>query len=209
MQYTDFVQARRMLVHFVSANLSMSTFWHSNAKGARFSRADLKLVNFTLANLQKTEFSKTSATDEQLKSALSIRNARLSNKTLGRDRNLIRNGNADCNSSITDSWLLQTGTVILTRSTKNKNKCHFILQSLDTGAIMLQRVNLSDIWNPDFWPYSHAVLNAQMGIGVSIQIRGLDNIGEILGQRSSSMYTLTRDHSVHFLRDVKAQMKVT
>ena len=209
MPYTDFVQARRMLVHFVGTNLSMSTFWHSNAKGARFSKANLKMVNFTLANLQKTELSKTSVTDEQLKSALSVRDARLSNNTLGRDRNLIKNGDADCNSSITDSWLLQTGTVILTRSTTNKNKCHFTLQSLDTGAIMLQRVKLSDIWNSDVWPYSHAVLNAQMGIGVSIQIRSLNNIGKILGQRNSSRYMLTRDHSVHFLSDVKAQTEVT
>ena len=209
MQYTDFVQARRMLVQFVSANLSMSTFWRANVKGTRFISTNLKMVNFSLANLQKTEFSKTLITDKQLKSALSIRNARLSNKTLGRDRNLIENGNADCNSSITDSWLLQTGTVILTRSTKNKNKCHFTLQSLDTGAIMLQRVKLSDSWKSDFWPYSHAVLNAQMGIGVSIQMRGLNNIGKILDQRNSSRYTLTCDHSVHFLSDVKAQMKVT
>lgn len=73
---------------------------------------------------------------------------------------------------------------------------------------MLQRVKLSDIWNSDFWSYSHAVLNAQMGIGVSIQLRGLNNIGKFLDQRNSSRFTLTRDHSMHFLSDVKAQLKV-
>ena len=209
MPYTSFIQARRMLVHFLNANLSMSTFWLANAKSTRFSSTQLGLVNFTLANLQKTDFSKTSITDEQLKSALSIRNARLSNKTLGRDRNLIKNGNADCNRSITDSWLLENGKVIPMRTNENSSKCHFILQSLETGAIMLQRVNLSGIWNSNLWPYSHAVLNAQMGIGVSIQMRGLNDMGNVLDQRNSSRYMLTRDHPMYFLSDVKAGMKVT
>ena len=199
MQYTNFIQARRMLVHFGDANLSMSTFWHANAKGARFSNTDLNMVNFTLANLQKTEFPKTSITEKQLKSALSIRDTRLSTDTLGRDPNLIKNGYADCNSPLTDSWLLQTGRVIPMRSNENSSKCHFILQSLGSGAIMSQRVKLSNIWNSDMWPYSHAVLNATMGISVSIQLSGFNNIGKILGQRNASKYIFIRHHCLYSL----------
>ena len=210
MQNTSFVQASRMLVHFVRGSMFMSMFWHANTKEARFSSVYLlNTVNFTLANLHKTQIWDTYITDEQLKSALSIRDARLSSGILGRDPNRIKNGYADCNSPLNDSWILQTGSVIPTRTNESSNKCHFTLQSLDTGAIMLQRVNLSNIWNSYMWPYSHAVLNAQMGIGVSIQLSGINNIGKILDRHNSSRYKFTRHRSVHLLSDVQAQLKVT
>ena len=186
-----------MLVHFDGANLSMSIFLHANAKEARFSDVNLNMVNFTLANLQKTKFLDTRITDEQLKSALSIRDARLSKSRYLRDPNRIKNGYADCNSPLTDSWLLQTGRVIPMRTNENSSICHFTLQSLGSGAIMAQRVKLSNIWNSDLWPYSHAVLNAKMGNNVSIQLSGFNNIGEILGQRNASKYICTRHHSVY------------
>jgi hypothetical protein len=185
----------------------MSTFTHANLKGALFTNVDLSMVNFTLANLHKATFSNSRITEQQLNSALSIRNAQISNGTFARDPNLIKNGYADCNSPLTDSWLLQSGRVIPTKTNENSSKCHFTLQSLDTGAIMLQRVKLSNIWNSDLWPYSYAVFNAKMGINVSIQLSGLNNIGKILTQRNSSRYIVTGDHSVHFLSDVKAQLR--
>lgn len=209
MPNTNFIEARRMLVHFVNARMFMSTFERANAKDVRFSITDLRMVNFTLANLQRTEFWDTSSiTDEQLKSALSIRDARLFKGTLERDRNLIKNGHIDCNSSVSDSWLLHSGRVIPIRPNENSGKCHFILQSLNTGAIMSQRVKLSNIWNSDLWPYSHAVLNAQMGNNVSIQLSGFSNIGKILGQRNSSKYILLTI-SVYILSYVQAHLKVT
>ena len=136
MQHTNFEQARRLLADFVDTNLFMSTFWRANAKGAHFREVGMRMVNFTLANLHRTEFWETSITDEQLKSAHSIRAARLINGTLARDRNLIKNGYADCNSPLSDSWLLQTGRVISAMSSEDSSNCQFTLQSVGIGAIM-------------------------------------------------------------------------
>ena len=47
-----------------------------------------------------------------------------------------------------------------------------------------------------------------MGIGVSIQLSGVNNIGKILAQSNSSKYMRTRDHAVHFLSDIKNQLGV-
>ncbi|CAF4192822.1 unnamed protein product, partial [Rotaria sp. Silwood2] len=63
--HTNFADARCM-----DANLSMSIFSHVNAKNAVFSNAD---------------FINTNITDSQLRSILSIRDARLPNGTLGHD----------------------------------------------------------------------------------------------------------------------------
>ena len=208
MPQTSFVRARRMLVRYVGGFMDVCIFAQANLKGARFSNVILETVHFTGANLHRTEFSKTLITDEQLKSALSIRDTQLFNGKLARDPNLIKNGYANCNSPLTDSWLLWTGRVIPMKTTENSNSCHFVLQSLNMGAIMLQRVKLSNIWNSYLWPYSHAALNAQMGVGVSIQLSGINNIGKILDRHNSSRHTLSRDHSVHFLSDDKAQLRV-
>lgn len=202
MPQTNFVQARRMLAQFFDAYLAQSTFAHANLKSTRFIFVNLDTVNFTLANLHKTEFSRVSITDEQLNRALSIRDTQLSNGTLAHDPNLIKNGYADCNTPLTDSWLLQSGRIIPMKTKENSSKCYFTLQSIDTGAIMLQRVKLSNIWNSNLWSYSHAVLNAQMGIGVSIQLSGVTNNGKILDRRNSSMCALTCVYPVHFLSDV-------
>ena len=200
MPNTNFVQVRRMIARFDRANLFMSVFSHANLKDANFYHSNyLSTVDFSNANLQKTTFTNTELTESQLRSGLSIRDARLPNGKFGRDKNLINNGEADCNSSLVSSWQLKAGNVTATMSDKDRNNCYFILQSYAIGAVMLQRINLSTVWNRHLWSYSHAVLNARMGKNVSIQLSGMNSNGKILGQRNSSKFRNTNNQFVHFL----------
>jgi uncharacterized protein YjbI with pentapeptide repeats len=168
-----------------------SIFWHANTKGAFFNSADLTNVNFTLANLHSSDFSNTVITDSQLRSALSIRDARLPNGTLLLDPNLVKNGQADCNVSLLDKWKLQIGNVTTVMSDDDKSNCHFALQSFDIGATMWQRINLSNTLNYTFWSHSQAVLKARMGIDVNIQLRGVSSTGQIITQQNFSKFKCT------------------
>ena len=170
MSNTNFVQARRMIARFDHADLSMSDFSHANLKGAQFLNNNLIMVNFSHANLQEIDFTNTQLTESQIRSALSIQGVRLSNGTVLHNPNLINNGEVDCNNSHIGSWELKTGQVTRMMSSIGSS-CRFVLQSHDTGAVMLQRIKLSNVWNPRFWSYSKAVLNARMGDGVSIQMK--------------------------------------
>ena len=197
MPNTNFAQVRRMIASFDRGDLSMSVFWHANVKDAHFYNNDLTTINFSYANLQKTSFKNIELTESQLRSALSIRDTQLPNGTLGRDPNLIINGDAGCNNSVFGRWELKTGNVTETMSDKNRSNCYFLLQSYSIGTVMLQHINLSSVWYPHLWPYSQAVLNAQMGKDVSIQLSGMSSSGKILGQRNSSKVRYTNNQFVH------------
>jgi uncharacterized protein YjbI with pentapeptide repeats len=200
MHNTNFLQVRRMIAKFDNADLSMSIFSHANVKGASFygfTSNELTTVNFSNANLQNTTFTKIKLTQEQLRSALSIRDAQLPDGTLGRDPNLIKNGEADCNSFRAESWELKIGNVTVTISEKNRNNCYFVLQSYAIGAVMVQRISLSKVWDSHIWSYSKAVLNAQMGDGVSIYMKGMDSSEKILTQGNSSKFKYLDYHFVH------------
>ena len=208
MPNTNFVQARCMIASFEHADLSMSTFSHANAKGTFFSYSrNLITVNFSNTNLQKAEFAGSEFTENQLKSAISIRDTVLSNRTLGRDPNLIDNGKADCNSSLLGKWHLKAGNVTSMMSDKNRSNCFFVLQSYGIGAVMRQSVKLVDIWDVHLWSYSHAVLNAQIGSNVSIQLSGISSSGKVLNQRNSSKFKYTGNVVVHlfFLHRLSSQ----
>lgn len=198
MPYTNFLQTRRIIASFDYADLSMSTFLHANLKNARFYENNLTTVNFSHANLQKTEFLQTRIEDSQLRSALSIRDARLPDGSLGKDPNLVKNGEADCNSSPRDSWKLQIGEIVTKVSDTNSSNCYYTLQSYDVGAVMLQRINLSNIWNYQLWPYSHAVFNATMGNTISIQLVAMNNSGTVLAQQNSSKLMYPENHLIKF-----------
>jgi len=201
MPYTNFTEARLMIVSFDSAHLSRSVFRHANVKDAQFLDSILDMVDFTRANLQKTNFTKTQITEIQLRSALSVRGARLPDGMPGRDSNLINNGPVVCDSSLVGGWELQAGKI--TRKMSNvDSSCYFVLQSYDSGAVMLQRINLSEVWDSHLWSYSQAVLYARTTNGVLIQLNGMSRRGKIIDQRQSSKFRYA-DNSIHiFYSDI-------
>jgi uncharacterized protein YjbI with pentapeptide repeats len=148
-------------------------------------RADLSNVSFLHANLYKADFSNANITDMQLDSALSIQNALLTDREPAQDKNLISNGQADCNIALVDNWILQTGNITTMISDKDVSKCHFVLQSYNMGATMLQRTGLPN-WDPNVWSYTQAVLSASMSIGVSIQLTGISSTRRIHAQQKLS-----------------------
>ncbi|CAF3425074.1 unnamed protein product [Rotaria socialis] len=182
--FTNFGQANTILARFDDANLNYSNFSHANIKRASFVRANLNEVEFSRANLYKVNFNGTNITDKQLHSALSIQDALLPNKTLAQDANLIKNGQHDCTSSAINGWTLQSGNVSKVMFGKNEINCQFTLQSISTGATIHQRVILSGIWDSSSWPYSQAVLRANMSIGVTMQLRGIDSNDLVLARYS-------------------------
>ncbi|CAF2134552.1 unnamed protein product [Rotaria magnacalcarata] len=186
--WSNFKQVTCVGARFDDTNLSGSTFWHANAKRTSFKRVDLTKVEFTGANLYKADFNGTNITDGQLQSALSIHDALLQDGTLAQDRNLIDNGQADCNISLIDSWTLECGNVTTIESDANHTNCLFALQSILIGATMWQRINLSDKWDSSSWPYSEALLTANMSSGVSIDLRGIKNDSSISANQKLSKF---------------------
>jgi hypothetical protein len=172
-----------MNARFDRANLTMSSFKNANAKGAVFNSANLIDVNFAFANLQNADFMNTMVTDSQLKSALSIQNARLPNGTLGQDTPLIKNGNADCSIAVAKNWQLKMGAVTTVVSRIDESNCIFALRSNDIGATMSQRVNPSGAWNQSLWKTLRVTLRARMTSRVSIQMEARSRTGKVLDQQ--------------------------
>ncbi|CAF1533281.1 unnamed protein product [Rotaria magnacalcarata] len=170
---TNFRRSSCVASKFNNASLSYCNFWYSNLKYAVFHEAYLNQVNFSRANLYESDFTGTNITEKELKDALSIEDAALLNGTTAHDENLINDGQADCNISHISGWTLSNGNVTPVISNKSNSNCQFTLQSLSTGATMYQRVNLSDMWDSNFWTHSEAVLSAKMSTGVSIELRGI------------------------------------
>ncbi|CAF1158305.1 unnamed protein product [Adineta ricciae] len=187
MPSSSFMQTRRMDVNFDRADLVESIFCHANARAARFYSSDLTRVNFTSANLQRAKFINTTIMENQLKSTLSIHDAQLPDGTLGRDSNLIMNGDANCNSPISQNWQLKVGNIMVMMSDQAKNNCYFGLESYSIGAVIAQSINLSSVWDSHMWSHSQAVLNAKMGKGVSIQLNGIDSNGKLIDQRNLNL----------------------
>lgn len=188
MLHADFRQTTCIATNFIRARLSHSNFWSSNLKYSTFFAADLITTNFAGANLYKADFSHSTITDSQLRSALSIQDAILPNGTLANDKNLIKNGEADCNISLAKDWILLRGTVVTSISDKGNGNCWFGLHSFTTGANMSQRVNLLDKWDSVSWPYSKAVLTAYMSTNVFLMLRGIDANGQIIMQTITSEF---------------------
>ncbi|CAF4615247.1 unnamed protein product [Rotaria socialis] len=172
---TSFRQSSCVASRFDDASLSDCNFWRSNLKHAVFYEATFNQVNFSRANLYKANFTGTTIAKSELKDALSIQDATLSYETIVHDENLINDGQADCNISLITGWTLNCGSVMKVMSDKSNSNCQFTLQSLSTGAAMYQRINLSDKWDSSSWPYSQAVLTAEMSVGVSVELKGIKN----------------------------------
>ncbi|CAF3446502.1 unnamed protein product, partial [Rotaria sp. Silwood2] len=63
---------------------------------------------------------------------------------------------------------------------QQKNECYAALLSNESKAVISQNVSLENEWNPDLWPYSHALLHARLSNGVSIELIGISRNGTIL-----------------------------
>ena len=176
------------MADFSYTNLTTTTFRNANLKNVSFQHAHLAEVNFSRANLWNADFTNTTITERQLQSALSIRNAKLPNGTLGRVRNLIKNGDANCNIPVVDLWHVQNGKITVIPSKKNANDCQFVLNSYEIGAMMWQRINLVKIWDADVWPDSNVELHFHRSSEVSIELHALNNNGTILHQAFSSSF---------------------
>ena len=190
----NFGQTTAIAVQFNSATLTSSNFSYSNIKLASFLISPLKEVDFSGTNLYTVHFNDSEMTDIQLRSALSIQDAVLPNGTLAHDKNLIENGQPDCNTSLINDWTLSNVNVTVIMSSVSKSNCQFTLQSLSSGAAMYQRVNLFDKWNPTSWPYSQAVLRASMSIGITMELRGFSSNNLVLSRQTLSKlrYTCTK-----------------
>ena len=174
--------------------MESACFWNANLKGTSFRGAKLNDANFTLANLAQADFTGSQITDSQLHSALSIRDARLPNGSLGRDPNLLVNGYADCNTFVQTNWYVREGVVDTVIFNNNSSNCRFVARSPDLRTAMSQSINLTNVWNPIVWTRSGAGLLAQMADGVSVQIIGMSSNRTVLGQKSLSE---TRDSGYH------------
>jgi uncharacterized protein YjbI with pentapeptide repeats len=195
-------------VRFNNVNLSNLTFSQANLRQSHFINIDLKNVNFTGANLCKAEFTNTFITDYQLKSAQSIRAARLSNGTIGQGKNLILKGYAHCNISLNDTWQINHGIVILVPIDKLSNHCRFTLYSDTIGGIISQRINLTNFWNSAYSAKPYATLIGHMTNDVFIQLKGLGNNDNIFDQKILSKSIIEINYlyeNTYFLNRIKSQ----
>jgi uncharacterized protein YjbI with pentapeptide repeats len=166
----------------------MVDFTGANLKSSSFHGAVLNDTNFSLANLQNADFTNTTISWSQFQSALSIRNAKLPNGTLGQGRNSVKNGDANCNISPIDHWKVKNGNITVMPSKENRGECQFTLQSIATRAIMSQQMDLVDIFDSSFWVNSNVELQANMSSGVSMELSGKNSNGTVLNKHITSQF---------------------
>jgi uncharacterized protein YjbI with pentapeptide repeats len=187
MNHVIFEKCDCQRVDFSYANLVGSVFCNANLRSASFQNAVLTQANFSHANLCDADFTNTTITDSQLQSALSIRNAKLPNGTLGRTQNLIENGDANCNIKSLYPWQVQNGNIVVVASKRNPNDCQFVLKSHVIGATMSQRILLVDLWDFTIRTDSNVELHFYHSSGVSIKLNGLSNNGTVIHTEVHSM----------------------
>ena len=165
-----FYRARIPRAQFDQCYCEGVDFTYANLKNSSFQGANLSKAYFFHANLENADFTNSTITDEQLRSAVSIRNAKLPNGTRGEARNLIKNGNADCNTPLADHWYIEKGDTAVVISKTDPSQCQFSLQSASIGANMSQQIDLTRVWDATLWRNSSVELQAQMSRGVSIEL---------------------------------------
>ena len=125
-------------------------FTNADLRGSSFYRAQLDQTNFLLANLQKVDLRETDIEDHQLESALSIQNAKLPNGTLAQDRNLVKNGDANCHIPLTQYWQIHNGSIAIVPLNTDQHQCQFVLRSMAIGATMSQIISLENLPDTSF-----------------------------------------------------------
>jgi hypothetical protein len=73
-------------------------------------------------------------------------------------------------------------------SKEDRGECQFTLQSIATGGIMSQRIDLVGIWDSSFWVNSTVDLKANMSSGVSIELSVKTRNGIVLDKKLASTF---------------------
>lgn len=186
--HTNFEQTTCVSCRFYYTFISHSQFWNSNLKRAIFKNASLEYNDFSHANMYQVDFTGANINETDLKNALFFQDVLLPNGTHVHDKNLINNGQVDCNISLHKSWTLEAGNIVIMMLNETSHRCCFVLQSLTAGARMSQNVELLNRWNSSLWPYSEAILSAQMSVGVSMKLKGITDDGSIFSDRILSKF---------------------
>ena len=156
-EQATFVRAIIQECSFIGTNTKYTDMSYADLKDSRFNGASLfaamlpyaNLINvnfdgtdFRQANLSYTKFGHFN--ESQLNSAISIRGAQLSNKSIiARDRNLINNGDAHCNLSIERYWSIKPKNSVSVHSDEHKSDNCVFVSSTTAGSIMSQNVSLT------------------------------------------------------------------
>jgi len=127
--HTNFVCSSLLNPVFIGNNLAFTNMSHANLSNAHF-----KLMNnFSHADLRNA----LGITDDVFHSALSLDNTHLPNGTQIKDNpELVRNGHAKCNMSVSKDWRIEDGNISIQPSIKDPNSCYFV------------PVNISDFFIP-------------------------------------------------------------
>ena len=142
-------------IHFNNGTLSMGNFLNANLRYSTFINTKFIQSNFYLSNLAETDLTNSTITENDLENALSIQNAILPNRTIGKYSNLIKNGNPDCNIPLNHHWNIDFGYITITNSNQNPSQCYFYLESISTSAIIYQIININNILDYSFWNNSY------------------------------------------------------
>jgi uncharacterized protein YjbI with pentapeptide repeats len=167
----DFSLATASQANFSYSDMSHSSFEDVSMYGAIFRSAILYNVSFINANVGDVDFTKANLaraniTKQQLESALSIAGAFLPDESKGRNRNLVRNGDAKCtesNGTITE-WVVN-GTVI-TNGPTNSSQCVF-----EAGT-----VNATIQQNVDIVRYARLIRNGDSQVSIDMEITSTGSI---------------------------------
>lgn len=198
LNFVNFEKASCFAVSFYGTVFQVANFNHSNVKRTSFQGAFMLQVHFSYANLYENNFINSAMAPEQFEGAFSIQDALMPNGTQAQVDNLINNGKANCNISSVNGWKLKNGSITVVESNHSNSYCEFILQSVSSGATIYQRVNLSNKWNSSLWPYSQAVLRANVSIGISMELKEISYKDEILVQRTSSTF-ISNSSAIKFI----------
>jgi uncharacterized protein YjbI with pentapeptide repeats len=138
------------------ANVKDASFRYAFLAGANFENADVNNVDFTGAMLAGAKI-----TPEQLDAVLSISNAILPDGSQGKNKNLIKNGNAECaemNGTIS-AWT-NNGNVVMIKNELN-NDCAF--QARQINSTLQQTIDLHR--------YERMIKQGQSNIYIEMQVK--------------------------------------
>lgn len=162
--------------HFLHTELSNVNFEHANLKYSVFEKSMLENINFNQANLFSSVFKNTSVLlMSETNQELSVHLVELNNGTIIKDRNLLVNGDADCNSSYPMHWTILKGIVNVGALNSFSNNCYFIVRNNESIASIKQTLDISG-WDRNRWPKSELLVTAVMSEGVKVLIKSNNTI---------------------------------
>ena len=156
---TNFARSYMPDCVFQWATLTDASFRHAVLLGTNFENANVQDIDFTRALLAGARI-----TPGQLETALSIANATLPDGRMGKNKNLLKNGHAECvdmNGTISD-WNI-TGDVI-TNGDQINNDCLFLAKAADTT--LHQTVDISR--------YNRLIANGEGQVYIEMQVQTMD-----------------------------------